>query len=39
MMLGAVPLSAGATGIAAGEDALAREESIRGHPFTIDLDA
>jgi hypothetical protein len=38
-MSAAAPLSAGATGIAAGVDALAREESIRGDPFTIDVDA
>jgi hypothetical protein len=38
-MSAAAPLSAGATGIAAGEDALARDESKGVDPFTIDVDA
>jgi hypothetical protein len=32
-------LSAGATGIAAGEDALAREKSTTVDPFTIEVHA
>jgi hypothetical protein len=38
-MSAAAPLSAGATGIAAGEDALARDKSTAVDSFTIGLDA
>jgi hypothetical protein len=38
-MSAAAPLSAGATGIVAGVDALARDESKGVDTFTIDLDA
>jgi hypothetical protein len=38
-MWDAAQLLAGATGIAAGVDALARKESTAVDPFTIDVDA